>query len=151
MIFGMISFMVFKMRTIIQKINDDTFIYFSEQDLLKKEFDIVEIQKIGYIQFTIDTESEEVNVGYIFVSEIHRGKKFGKQLIEKMIRHTYKEMKRNHISRYEIKLDDMSVRYGMKNNLYIKTGFSYCEIDEGRPCGPEMSMTIDVCDYENEK
>lgn len=146
MIFGTNSFIVFKMKTIIQKIKHDTFIYFSEQDACEKEFDIEQIQKIAYIQYTIDIDSQEVNVGYIFVSEIYRGKNFGKQLIEMMIRHTYKEMKANHISRYEIQLDDMSVRYGMKNNLYIKTGFTYCDIDDRGPHGPEMSMSIYICD-----
>jgi predicted GNAT family N-acyltransferase len=151
MIFGTISFIVFKMRTIIKNFNDDTFIYYSEHDLLKDKFDIEYIQKIAYIQFTVDTQAEEVNVGYIYVSEKNRGKKLAEQLVREMISYTYDQMKENQISRYEIKLDDMSNRYGMKDNLYIKTGFTYCEVDDNGPCGPEMSMCILVGESENEK
>jgi hypothetical protein len=149
MFFGTISFLVFKMRTIIQNFNDDTFIYYSEYDLLKDKFNIDHIQKIAYIQFTIDTEAEEVNVGYIYVSENNRGKKLAQQLIREMIRYTYDQMKQKQVSGYEIKLDDMSIRYGMENNLYLKTGFTYCECDEAGPCGPEMSMSIMICKSEN--
>lgn len=128
------------MKTIFKEYNGETFIYLNHDYTSETFLDI--LQNIAYIQFAIDIEDKEVNVSYIYVDEKYRGLGYSEYLIQTMFKYVYDEMKNEGINQYNILLDDMSDRFGMENNLYLKMGFEYCERDENGPCGPEMILTI---------
>lgn len=100
------------------------------------------VDDIGYIKFYIDLDNREVIISYVYISPEYRGRGMSEILMRHMIKYCRNVMKNNKIKRFEINLDDMSDRYGTKNNLYSKFGFEYCERDENGPCGPEMTLTI---------
>lgn len=135
------------MRTIIH-CNDSNrteyFIYFSTDQIF--HLDLEGIDKIGYIHYVLDFDTPEVILNYVYVDENLRGKGIAKTLMQLMMQHTYSRMEKENVYQYEINLDDMSDHFGKPNNLYLKMGFEYCEMEDGVPSGPEMSMTIRVDD-----
>jgi ribosomal protein S18 acetylase RimI-like enzyme len=86
----------------------------------------------------------EVKILYIYVHPDHRGKKYGQNLIQEMTKDVIDKMKNNHIDHFEIHLDDMTDNFSKSNNIYLKMGFEYCEIDQDGPCGPEMYKKISL-------
>jgi GNAT superfamily N-acetyltransferase len=133
------------MRTIIHCNNDERteyFIYFSEDQIF--HLNLEGVDKIGYIQYVLDFDTPEVIVSYVYVDEKSRGKGMGKKLMQLMMKHSYSRMAQENVYQYEINLDDTSDHYGKPNNLYSQMGFEYCEMEDGVPSGPEMSMTIRV-------
>lgn len=121
------------MRITKRILGDDAFIFFDND-----EFDY------GYIQYYISYEDREVQLLYIYVHPDHRGNKYGQQLIQEMFNDVIEKMKSENIYQFDIHLDDMTDNFGKSNNLYLKMGFEYCEMDEEGPCGPEMSITIRI-------
>jgi len=124
-------------------IEDSTFIYYSNSKQHKKHILLSdEIQDIGYIQFSI--HDDEVIISYIYINPEKRGKGLAENLFIKMFSYCIEVMKSNHVYLFDILLDDMSDRYGLDNNLYLKMGFTYNEIDSIGPCSPEMTKTIRI-------
>jgi GNAT superfamily N-acetyltransferase len=121
-------------------INKGDIIYFKTPQAARLSSNCID--DVGYIKFYIDLDNQEVNVLYIYISSAYRGRGFSKILMSQMINYCRDVMKNNNIDRFEIKLDDMSDRYGSTDNLYSKFGFEYCESDENGPCGPEMTLMI---------
>jgi GNAT superfamily N-acetyltransferase len=81
----------------------------------------------------------EVVLLYLYVAPSHRGSGLGTRLMKEFFDHLQIHYKKQRI---EIKLDDVSNRFGKEENIYRKFGFQYCEVDEEGPCGPEMSLEI---------
>lgn len=119
------------MRIIKKTLGDDMFIFFEDNHI-----------NCGYVQYHISYEIREVQLLYIYVHPDHRGKKYGHFLMEQMTQDVIDKMRNNNIDQFDIHLDDMTDNFGKSNNLYLKMGFEYCEVDDQGPCGPEMSKTI---------
>ena len=136
------------MRTIIH-CNDSNrleyFIYFSQDQIF--HVNLEGIDNIGYIHYVLDFDTPEVMVNYVYVNENFRRKGISRKLIQLMMDHSNNRMKQENVYQYEINLDDMSDHYGKSNNIYKIMGFEYCEMEDGVPLGPEMSMTVRVNYY----
>jgi ribosomal protein S18 acetylase RimI-like enzyme len=126
------------MRITQKKIGDDTFIYFVNHE--NNELDY------GYIQYYISDEENIVNLLYIYVHPELRGRKYGEYLMTEMFKDVTLKMRKKGVVQFDIHLDDMSDHFGKEDNLYRKMGFEYCENNEEGPCGPEMSLTINISD-----
>lgn len=131
------------MKITTLKVSDDTFIFYKSNSPKNFENFSEEIQDIGYIQFVID-EDDCVHLVYMFVNPNHRGKGLGESLLKLMFSYCIHKMEHKGIGMFDIFLDDMSDRYGQTHNIYLKTGFSYDEMELGVPCGPEMTKTIKI-------
>ena len=129
------------MKTRQRKVGKETFLYIIEDE--NQNFEL-ELLKYGYIQYYICYIYSEVQVLYVYVDPEFRGKGYGEILMKEMFNDVSKKMEKKGIERFDIKLDDMSDRFAQEPNLYRKTGFQYCEIDDDGPCGPEMSLTISL-------
>ena len=131
------------MQTCKVILGQDNYIYLSYDN---PKFDFSNPQKhfeIGYIQYTICTDDFEVNIPYIFVHPYHRGHGYGTRLFKEMFQDVCDKMRQENLEIFDVLLDDMSDRYGKKNNLYLKMGFDYCEKNIHRePVAPEMCLTI---------
>lgn len=132
------------MRTVVQNINGDSFIYFVNEST-KPDFHPLQLSTIGYIQFYINYQEQEVSVLYMYVANEFRGNNLAMQLLREMSNYCCGMMENQNINRFVITLDDMSDRFALPNNIYSKFGFRYCSEDEDGPCGPEMMIEICSC------
>jgi len=89
----------------------------------------------GSLYFFVD--DNHIIITSLIIHKDFRGQGFGLQLIEECISFA----KTNQI--HKLILDDMSDRFGLKNNIYVKKGFSYVSLDENLvPNGPEMELCL---------
>lgn len=121
------------MRTAKNKLGQDNFIF------LVKNIQSHDNFETGYIQYHINTDEKEAILIYLFIHPNYQGVGYAKLLFQEMLQDVFDTMKKAGINSFHIKLDDMSDRYGSKDNIYLKMGFDYLEKDEqGNPQGPEM-------------
>jgi GNAT superfamily N-acetyltransferase len=89
----------------------------------------------SYIQFFVDYKSKCCNITNLFVDVKIRKKGIGTMLINECFKICDKI-----VNYYE--LDDMTDRWNKKNNIYLKTGFKYIDMDNGYANGPEMIKIV---------
>ncbi len=126
------------MRTAKNKLGQDNFVF------LVKNIQSHDNFETGYIQYYINTDEKEAILIYLFIHPNYQGLGYAKLLFQEMLQDVFETMNKENITKYHIKLDDMSDRYGSKDNIYLKMGFNYVEKDEqGNPMGPEMIKYFD--------
>lgn len=113
--------LIIKKRVILDKlikyfIIDEKYITGKETEYMLMKYCISSISSI-YIEV-----KKELNIQYLNVKEGHRGKGYGSFLVLYQIKELLKEKEIE-----EIKLYDISKRFGEKENIYIKLGFNYIE------------------------
>lgn len=88
----------------------------------------------GYIEYDINMENREVCIKDFLIYEQCRGKGYGRFLLTKFYNYILKNYK-NKVDKIE--LVDCSERYNNKNNIYLKFGFNYVQLNE-----PDMEIKI---------
>ena len=79
----------------------------------------------------MDYELKCCTITNLYVNILFRNRGIGTKLLKKCF-----EISDEIVEFYE--LDDMTDRYNKKNNIYIKNGFYYVNVENGYAVGPEM-------------
>ena len=116
--------------------------------------------KYGYLHYVFHPEDQIAIITYIFIPNRLRGLGWSKRLMEQFFVLIHSELENHNLEYIDIFLDDVSERFGQKDNLYLKFGFEYVEeqieilenINQIRqiPLGPEMKKRIYAKRNENE-
>jgi hypothetical protein len=116
--------------------NNDHFLFLSpNQTEYTNIYDFDKKLKYGYLHYVFHPEESIAIISYVFISNRLRGIGLSKKLMEKFFILMEDELENHNLEYIDIFLDDVSERYGKKDNLYKNFGFQYIEIDQQEQSG----------------
>ncbi len=120
----------------------DKFLYLWPQEIHKNKFNLKNL-RYGYLHYVFIPEEKEFTILYLYVSKEIRKLGYGTKLMNKLFSIIQEEIICNQFDKIIVKLDDVSDKFGLEDNLYKNFGFEYINLDEnGVPVDPEMIKIV---------